>query len=501
MPQLTTFIDDRVPLIQYDSNWIQGDSQVDNFASNYYFGTWTDTNVTGSTATFNFNGTSVTILGSERPNHGTFSVELDGQNQGSYNGGQTNGANLFQVPLFEKDGLTQGPHTVSITNTQVGDYLDIDLVKWTSSIGDDDDTLVQSVIEDTDSSFSYDSSWNNNPQNAYMYSGSSGHTTSNNGGSATLTFTGDVVSLYGTVGPSNGAFSVQIDGGVTTKYNATSVITMYQYMLFHADSLGGGQHTLKLMNQGTSSLNLDYAAVMALSKTGGGSSRISSGAAAGIGVLAATTAIGFLLAAFFFRKWRNTGPQRDWPEPKHDTLPYTSSGPAAGQPGRGAPTSATFSSAPQPMSPPPVVRGAVYPPHLGQNESVSHVERYGTSGMNNYNVGGGAGAGPSSSAAGGSDYSAGYDPYMQQHNQRLVGVSRSDVSQPLLHGESGPPSPRATSEPDNAVGRALPHVPGGTVTGYNEKRARAGELGSLSGTVRIAPPAYSRDIDDDLVGQ
>jgi len=93
----------------------------------YYLGTFTLNNVSDGTATFTFNGTGFWIYGAKRGNHGTYSIEVDGANYPNNNGSSVN--DQFMVSLFNLSGLTQGSHTVSLTNTGTnGQYVDIDLV-------------------------------------------------------------------------------------------------------------------------------------------------------------------------------------------------------------------------------------------------------------------------------------------------------------------------------------------------------------------------------------
>lgn len=88
--------------------------------------------------------------------------------------------------------------------------------------------------------------------------------TTNNGASTTLSFTGDVVQVFGTCGPQNGPYQVQLDGGSPVSFNATKAANFEQVLIYYADNLGPGKHTVKFINQPASSgqsLNIDYALV------------------------------------------------------------------------------------------------------------------------------------------------------------------------------------------------------------------------------------------------
>ncbi|EIW85606.1 hypothetical protein CONPUDRAFT_80136 [Coniophora puteana RWD-64-598 SS2] len=323
MPTLTTVWDDQVPLIQYDATWAPGSSWSDSLASSYYLGTFTTCNVTNGVANFTFNGTAFSIYGAKRGNHGTYSVNLDGSTVGTENG-QSN-ANEFQQVLWSSTGLAQSQHSVSLTNTASGSlYVDIDYVVVQSQVGSDDQQLVSTIIDDTDPRFSYPnegSQWSTGISNVGLYYNGTGHTTTASQAQATLSFTGDVISLYGTVGPSNGFFSVQLDGQTAQQYNATRQLDHTQVMLYHADNLGSGDHQLVLTNlpvsNAAASLNIDYAEVMSLSNASTSactdpqvnastSKGIDSGGIAGLVVLGVTTLLLGLSTLYFWRRWRNS---------------------------------------------------------------------------------------------------------------------------------------------------------------------------------------------------
>ncbi|EGO00238.1 hypothetical protein SERLA73DRAFT_180711 [Serpula lacrymans var. lacrymans S7.3] len=317
MPSVTTLIDDKVPLIKYDDTWEPGTSTDDPLADGYYLGTFTTNNVTNGAATWSFNGTAFWIYGSKRSNHGTYTVTVDGATYPHNDGNSA--VNLFQQTLFNISGLTQGMHSLTITNTGTGSqYVDIDLIVWQSEVGGADDQLVTQTVQDTDPSFQYQApAWNTNPPSVNFFNNGTGHSTSTYNASVTYTFTGDAISLYGTVGPQNGPYSVQLDGGGAETFNATAFMYYPQTMLYHADNLGSGSHQLLVTNlpaQNGQYLNIDYAQVYTLSSNSStqpsnidaasASSKIGAGPIAGIviSVIAAVSAL--IVAVIFYRRWR-----------------------------------------------------------------------------------------------------------------------------------------------------------------------------------------------------
>ncbi|EIW74813.1 hypothetical protein CONPUDRAFT_169763 [Coniophora puteana RWD-64-598 SS2] len=312
MPKLTTFFDDRVPMITFDSGWIPTISTQDDAAGYYWDGTFTSTPTDNATAQLTFTGTSVWVYGSKRVNHGTFTVEIDGTGATTVNGYSP--MSQWQQLLYSNSGLSQGQHTIVITNTgnvSTGSWLDFDMIKFETTVGDDSGSWLTSVIQDTDSAFVYSGSWNGDaePSNAAFFSQGSGHTTTETNDQVTLTFTvGDVIDLYGTVGPSNGQYSVQLDGGSIQHFNATKPLPQYQMVIYHESNLGSGNHQLVVTNMDPMELSIDYAEVKTASTSSGEfglcKTSLTPGIAAGLAILAFTTLVGLLSGAYFFRRWR-----------------------------------------------------------------------------------------------------------------------------------------------------------------------------------------------------
>lgn len=77
---------------------------------------------------FSFNGTAVEIFGARRDNHGDYQITID--NVTSTISGLSN-PNVFKTSLFSISNLTQGLHTVTLTNKPTDNnhkFVDIDFV-------------------------------------------------------------------------------------------------------------------------------------------------------------------------------------------------------------------------------------------------------------------------------------------------------------------------------------------------------------------------------------
>lgn len=312
MPLVTNLIDDKSPLIQYDSTWIPGNSMDDASADQYYLGTFSTNNVTNGQASFSFNGTGVWVYGARRLNHAPYYyVQLDDVTWGPYNGVSTTQA--FMQPIFNDSGLTQKMHTLTLMNHGSGgnNYVDIDL------LGPNALFLLRlevpsphmETVQDTDSRFQYhNSAWSSSPSDAKFYSNGTGHYTEVDGATVTLTFTGEMVTLFGAIGTSNGLYSVQLDGGNATQYNGTAFLPFYGVTLFHADNLGSGQHQVTLTNTASvtgQQLSIDYAIVSTLSSDTSSNSisyQLSTGDIVGITFCGAIAVLAFFLAFSLWRK-------------------------------------------------------------------------------------------------------------------------------------------------------------------------------------------------------
>ncbi|KAJ3763574.1 hypothetical protein FB446DRAFT_819192 [Lentinula raphanica] len=331
MPSFTSTVEDYSPVVIYSSDWQQGSSQTDTLSSSYSGSSFFATSTTGGTASFTFNGTGVELFGSKRGNHGLYQVTIDGTTFPAVSGESTD-PGIFQTSLFSKTDLKQGLHTVVLENQgSSGQFVDLDFITWHGSIGEDNEKLLVSTVQDDDSSFVYspDNAWSNSPDNLGFFSGSSGHVTSTPGASLTYSFEGklshhwDGVSLYGPVGPAYAPFAIQINGD-TLSFSAQKSLNASQTLLYHTDGLGPGSHTLKLLFQPSATgqiLAIDYAevyttsSITSSSSTSGSHGRLSGGAIAGL-VIGLLALCAIFAAGFWYylrrRKARNMR-RRDGP--------------------------------------------------------------------------------------------------------------------------------------------------------------------------------------------
>jgi len=115
--------EERDPSIAYVGTW-----NPHNDARVWSEGATATSNQTGATATFSFTGTSVSWIGCEKGSaSGRAKIYLDGVLQREVSLAQTYPIEGYQMTIFRADGLSNGPHTLTIevTNTD-GAYVVVD---------------------------------------------------------------------------------------------------------------------------------------------------------------------------------------------------------------------------------------------------------------------------------------------------------------------------------------------------------------------------------------
>ncbi|KAG6915618.1 hypothetical protein DXG01_010694 [Tephrocybe rancida] len=220
-------------------------------------GTYTETQKANVTVSFSFFGTAIYMYGSKDVDHGAFNTSLDGHDPRTVNG-TAPAPGKYPAGLFINHSLNPGPHTLAIV-TQDSSVFDIDFITWTSQISTSKNgTLNRTLVDDTESAFMYYGEawrWRNDMSEFHDNTGQC---------LSVLHIHGDAVSLFGSVGPDHGPYTVQLDNQPSTSYSATKVTYKPQTLLFHAGSLSDGNHTVLLTNQGNAAFEVDHAEAVLL---------------------------------------------------------------------------------------------------------------------------------------------------------------------------------------------------------------------------------------------
>ncbi|KAJ7221777.1 hypothetical protein C8J57DRAFT_1594011 [Mycena rebaudengoi] len=306
MPDIAHKIDVTSPLIHYEGNWFPGSAV--QIAGNTFSDPDLGKHDQGTSvlcfpgkdhvcsATLNFTGTEIRVVGAYRNQFagpfrvaGPFQVELDGETSGPI---QPPKDEQFQVVLFQQAGLTSGSHTLKLTAVPLLPNLppppksggggslpfnvtfagvDLDFFTWTTNAvsGSDKDARIQ----DDNVAFIYQppDAWSTDMRNLPGFDAGNGHFALNQtDASVTFSFSGDRVDVYGAIGNIGGPFTAQIDDRPVRDLTAEQKLLpagqnfLADQLIFSADSLSSGNHTLKLISRPVGSpqgLAIDYAVV------------------------------------------------------------------------------------------------------------------------------------------------------------------------------------------------------------------------------------------------
>ncbi|KAF5389387.1 hypothetical protein D9757_004246 [Collybiopsis confluens] len=260
MASFNLTVEDSSPLISYSGSWL--DSTNDTSISSYSGSSYHTTSSQGAAANISFYGTGITIYGGHRPDYGTYQISVDNNHITSQSSA---GQDAFQQVLGSFSGLSNGQHFVILTSTS-SSPIDIDFCQVQTEIGESGSQLSESMIDDTNPSFTYtpQSEWsvndkdyfmNNTLQYALRYSHAwhififdSSYTLSA-GASASVSFSGEAVALYGTVSQDHADIRLTLDGNTVTFGAGTNgfASTLHsQVLLYYIQGLGSNQHTLSV---------------------------------------------------------------------------------------------------------------------------------------------------------------------------------------------------------------------------------------------------------------
>ncbi|KAG8770584.1 hypothetical protein FRC12_004176 [Ceratobasidium sp. 428] len=263
-------VDDYSPLIQYRGQWYDSFNislDLDPFARRYRDNSFHSSFTNGSTASLTFKGIAVYIFGAKRGNHGFYHVSVDGEPGQQFDGFATSSDGtdgVYQVPLFAREGLADGQHTIALTNIvnmpARRPFVDIDYITWTQK---NDVSFGSEITEDPGFQYSTPTSvWTPRTGVDGFRSGTV-HSTNTYGAAASLKFEGSEVFLYGSTGPNHGQYKIQLDNQLALELNGTAPALHTQTLLYTTSDLAPGEHQLVITNLGDNqALDVDFAEVV-----------------------------------------------------------------------------------------------------------------------------------------------------------------------------------------------------------------------------------------------
>ncbi|KAI9450352.1 hypothetical protein F5148DRAFT_598110 [Russula earlei] len=249
MAAFNVSVDDASPLISYSpaGAWTDHSNTDSIYAPFYSQRSWHTSSFPGASATIQFNGTGIWFYGANRPGYGSFNISIDGQ---SVPGDAHSSRVLFRRLLGGRSGLTNGPHTVVLTNTGQDSYVDLDTVLFETQVGSAGSVMREKTIDDASPAITYSPA----PKD-WVFDRLKGchndtiHFTERAGASAQLTFDGEGVAIYGTVSPGHADYNVTMDG-ITQSFQGGSnglVSGLHMGMLLYfTNGLTAGPHNLTL---------------------------------------------------------------------------------------------------------------------------------------------------------------------------------------------------------------------------------------------------------------
>jgi len=220
-------------------------------------GNATESFVPGARAVFSFTGTSVSWIGYRSGNGGIARVSIDGARFAD--------VDLFAktdevgVPVFSAAGLTDSAHTLTIEVTGLKNPESFYPIVLVDAF--DVPAMAVSRLQETDPALVYAAGWTQG-ERSKSWSGSAAATSATPGARTTLSFNGTSIRWRGYRGPDAGIARVYVDGGFAGEIDLYSPIHGVQDVVFAADGLANGDHTLAIEATGRSNSAASGAAIV-----------------------------------------------------------------------------------------------------------------------------------------------------------------------------------------------------------------------------------------------
>jgi len=245
-PPAPVTITDNPPssLVVYSGSW----SHTTGTDSLYYNLTRSDSTTVGNSVTYNFTGSNVSVIGRKGPGLGKFNASIDSGTSVLIDCYWPQ--DVYRKEMFLASGLTSGTHSLNLTVATKN-------ASSTSNRITIDDFMVRPVAPsvppvvtqyDIPANGIFSGSWSYAPTDLTKFYGGTRAISSTVGDTATFTFTGNGVRIYGTRAVVYGKLSVTVDGGAATVVDCFSpgLTSNYDYMvkLFETNGLTTGTHTL-----------------------------------------------------------------------------------------------------------------------------------------------------------------------------------------------------------------------------------------------------------------
>jgi len=224
-------VNDTDPSITYSGFDYLGNRGYGDYQDDVHYATVSST----STATYMFTGTFIQVFGEQYTDQGNIGISIDGGTQHVVNTVPADGRRHTNVPVFTATGLSSGSHTIVITKLS-GTYATLD--------GFGIPMPLVNHVNDTDTSITYSGFSLNANRGLGDYQDDIHYATAN-GSTATYTFTGTFIQVFGEQSTDQGTIGVSIDGGTQQVVNTVPADGQRRtnVAVYTAAGLGSGTHT------------------------------------------------------------------------------------------------------------------------------------------------------------------------------------------------------------------------------------------------------------------
>ncbi|KAJ7185332.1 hypothetical protein C8R46DRAFT_1060162 [Mycena filopes] len=254
MSSNVVIVDDRDAGVKYTGSWSQAGSSTE------FDGTTTCSSTQGTSASFTFVGSSVSVYGTvaaKNPPDAAMSFAVDKTVTGTFTPPSGMTADVHHQTLWASPALGNGTHTLVITQTQAQTacVLFLDYLMYQTAA----DTVGPYLVDDGDSRIKYTTAWTEAGAEYDLLHTT--HGSSAAGASFSFPFQGKSISFYGDI--NNGALAsatISIDKGPLVSYVATnqsSTVTSNN-LIFDSGTISEGSHTLVVTAQNANPLWIDY---------------------------------------------------------------------------------------------------------------------------------------------------------------------------------------------------------------------------------------------------